>query len=177
MEIRKLDQMFEVLATRPKKRLVGRLFQYGTGSGAITRLNPDKRFWADDNAPVLSQNALVDDPIERATFVAEYDRQPFFNGAGEGLPPFFKTLLPEGPLRRHLELIGKVDKGDDFGLLSVCGTDLPGAVYVQQAPLDRKSVAEVVTQGNDALEMSVIDQPLAGELLALLLGVRGCFAA
>ena len=68
----------------PNKRLVGRLFQYGTGSGAITRLNPDKRFWADDNAPVLSQNALVDDPIERATFVAEFDRQPFFNGAGEG---------------------------------------------------------------------------------------------
>jgi len=93
----------------PKKRLVGRLFQYGTGSGAITRLNPEKGFWADDNAPVLSQNALVDDPIERATFVAEYDRQPFFNGVGEGLPPFFKNLLPEGPLRRHLELIGKVD--------------------------------------------------------------------
>ena len=144
----------------PKKRLVGRLFQYGTGSGAITRLIPDKRFWADDNAPVLSQNALVDDPIERATFVAEYDRQPFFNGVGEGLPPFFKNLLPEGPLRRHLELIGKVDKGDDFGLLSVCGTDLPGAVYVQQAPLDRKSVAEVVTQGNDALEMTVTPVPL-----------------
>ena len=103
----------------PKKRLVGRLFQYGTGSGAITRLIPDKRFWADDNAPVLSQNALVDDPIERATFVAEYDRQPFFNGVGEGLPPFFKNLLPEGPLRRHLELIGKLDKGDGVGLLSV----------------------------------------------------------
>ena len=29
----------------PKKRLVGRLFQYGTGSGAITRLNPEKGFW------------------------------------------------------------------------------------------------------------------------------------
>ena len=43
----------------PNKLLVGRLFQYGTGSGAITRLNPEKGFWADDNAPVLSQNALM----------------------------------------------------------------------------------------------------------------------
>lgn len=53
-----------------------------------------------------------------------------------------------------------LDKGDDFGLLSVCGTDLPGAVYVQQAPLDNKSVADVVTQGNDALEMTVTPVPL-----------------
>ena len=81
----------------PKKRLVGRLFQYGTGSGAITRLNPEKGFWADDNAPVLSQNALVDDPIERAAFVAEHDRQPFFNGVGEGLPPFLRTCCPRDP--------------------------------------------------------------------------------
>ena len=85
----------------PNKLLVGRLFQYGTGSGAITRLNPEKGFWADDNAPVLSQNALVDDPIERATFVAEFDRQPLFNGAGEGLPQFFKNLLH--PLRVVME--------------------------------------------------------------------------
>ena len=33
-------------------------------------------------------------------------------------------------------------------------------MYVQQAPLDRKSVAEVVTQGNDALEMTVTPVPL-----------------
>ena len=50
---------------------------------------------------------------------------------------------------------GGVDKGDDFGLLSVCGTDLPGAVYVEPAPLDPKSVARIVTQNNDALEPTV----------------------
>lgn len=144
----------------PSKRLVGLLFQYGTGPNAITRLVPEPSFWNDDAAPVLSQNALVADPMARAAFLAEYTAQPFFNGEGDQLPSFFLNLLPEGPLRRHLEQIGHLDKGDDFGLLSLCGTDLPGAVYVEQAPLDNTSVAKVVTQGNDALEMTVTPVPL-----------------
>lgn len=139
----------------PRKRLVGVLFQYGTGAGAITRLVPDQGFWSDPAAPILSLNARVQDAQVRAVFLAEYAAQPFFNGEGERLPAFFWNLLPEGPLRRHLEQIGGVDKGDDFGLLSVCGTDLPGAVYVEQAPLDPQSVAGIVTQNNDALEPTV----------------------
>lgn len=144
----------------PQKLLVGLLFQYGTGPNAITRLVPEPKFWNDSEAPVFSQNALVADPQARAAFLAEYTAQPFFNGEGDQLPPFFLNLLPEGPLRRHLEQIGHLDKGDDFGLLSLCGTDLPGAVYVEQAPLDNKSVAKVVTQDNDALEMTVTPVPL-----------------
>lgn len=144
----------------PKKRLVGLLFQYGAGHTATTRLIPDLDFWQDDDAPVFSQNALVADPQLRMAFLAEYKAQPFFNGVGDKLPSFFTNLLPEGPLRRHLEQIGNLDKGDDFGLLSLCGTDLPGAVYVDQGPLDNKSVAKVVTQNNDALEMTVTPLPL-----------------
>ena len=139
----------------PRKRLVGLLFQYGAGPNAITRLKPDMGFWGDAGAPLLSLNARVQDAQERAVFLAEFASQPFFNGEGDKLPSFFANLLPEGPLRRHLEQIGKLDPGDDFGLLSVCGTDLPGAVYVDKAPLDPKSVAQIVTQGNDALEVTV----------------------
>ncbi len=138
-----------------RQRLVGVLFQYGTGATAITQLVPDRGFWDDPAAPLLSLNARVQDAQARAVFLAEYAAQPFFNGEGERLPAFFWNLLPEGPLRRHLEQIGGVDKGDDFGLLSVCGTDLPGAVYVEPAPLDPKSVARIVTQNNDALEPTV----------------------
>lgn len=144
----------------PRKRFVGVLFQYGMGAAAITRLVPDQGFWSDDQAPVFSLNARVQDAQARAVFLAEYVAQPFFNGAGETLPAFFWNLLPEGPLRRHLEQISDLEKGDDFGLLSVCGTDLPGAVYVEQAPLDSLSVAKVVTQEHDALEASVSPMPL-----------------
>lgn len=144
----------------PRKRFVGVLFQYGMGANAITRLVPDQGFWSDDKAPVLSLNARVQDAQARALFLAEYVAQPFFNGEGETLPAFFWNLLPEGPLRRHLEQISDLEKGDDFGLLSVCGTDLPGAVYVEQAPLDNQSVSKVVTQDHDALEASVSPMPL-----------------
>lgn len=144
----------------PDKKRVGLLFQYGSGSTAITRLIPDEHFWRDDHAPVLSQSGLVADSVRRAAFVAEHAKQPFFNGTGDKLPAFFHNLLPEGPLRQHLEQIGKLEKGDDFALLSVCGTDLPGAVYVEPAPLDASSVASVVTQHNDALEPTVTPLPL-----------------
>lgn len=156
MRYRALDVF---LGDQPRRR-VGLLFQYGTGRSAITRLVPDGGYWNADNAPVFAQLALVADPDTRAAFLAQYAAQPFFNGEGELLPPFFQNLLPEGPLRRHLEELGQLAKDDHFGLLSLCGTDLPGAVYVRPAPLDKQSIAAVVTQHNDALEMSVVPVPV-----------------
>lgn len=144
----------------PAKRRVGLLYQYGAGRTAITRLVPDLKYWMDDSAPILSRNAWVADSAMRAAFLAENSVQPFFNAEGEMLPNWFQNLLPEGPLRRHLEEIGGLDKGDHFGMLSLCGTDLPGAVYVTPASLDRASVSRVVTQDNDALEMSVVPMPV-----------------
>ena len=44
----------------------------------------------------------------------------------------------------------------------MCGTDLPGNVYATPAPEDREAMARVVTQGHDALEMTVIEAPVAG---------------
>jgi len=144
----------------PGRRRVGVLFQYGAGRNAITRLVPERTYWMDDTAPILSRNAWVSDRDRRAVFLSEYAMQPFFNGDGEALPNFFQNMLPEGPLRRHLEEIGGLDKGDHMGLLSLCGTDLPGAVYVSPASTDRDSMARIVTQHNDALEMSVSPMPM-----------------
>jgi serine/threonine-protein kinase HipA len=47
------------------------------------------------------------------------------------LPVFFANLLPEGRLRTLLESRGLVDERDDFGLLILLGSDLPGAVVVE----------------------------------------------
>ena len=142
------------------RRFVGQLFQFGEGASAITRLVPDRSYWTLDDMPVLAQFAVQENPDDRFKFVLEAALQPFFNGEGEALPPFFQNMLPEGPLRTHLESIGDLDKGDDFALLSMCGTDLPGAVYVAPADMTRESIARVVTQNNDALEMSVSPMPL-----------------
>lgn len=143
------------------EQLVGLLFQYGEGPATITRLLPDDSYWMDDNAPRLSWSAVVDDHDARRAFWTNPATNPFFNGAGGRLPSFFQNLLPEGPLRRHLENIRQCDKDDHFEILAACGTDLPGNVYVRPAHLDREKLAAVVTQKTDALEMTVTADPMA----------------
>lgn len=157
MKYRALDVF---LGQGQDRRFVGQLFQYGEGGTAMTRLVPDKAFWTSGDMPVLSQFAVIHTEDERIKFFMEAAQQPFFNGEGETLPPFFQNMLPEGPLRQHLESIGELSKGDHFGLLSMCGTDLPGAVYVQPATYTQESIARVVTQNNDALEMTVTPMPV-----------------
>lgn len=140
-------------------RPAGLLFQYGEGANAITRFVPRDDFWQDTQAPVLSW-ATVTAPEERAAFWRGSARVPFFNGPGTGLPAFFQNLLPEGALRRHLAQLRGCAVDDHFELLATCGTDLPGAVYAHPASLDRGQVAGIVTQHHDALEMSVVADPM-----------------
>jgi len=138
----------------------GLLFQYGTGSTALTRFIPDEAFWSNTASPVLSWAAMDDDPQRREIFWRSYVSTPFFNAEGGRLPAFFQNLLPEGPLRRHLEELRGCGPNDHFDLLAACGTDLPGNVYAYPAHLDADALAGVVTQHNDALEMSVTADPL-----------------
>ena len=138
----------------------GLLFQYGTGSTALTRFIPDPSFWSRPDAPVLSWAATDDDPQRHEIFWRSYVSTPFFNAEGGRLPAFFQNLLPEGPLRRHLEELRGCGPRDHFDLLAACGTDLPGNVYAYPAHLDADALAAVVTQHNDALEMSVTADPL-----------------
>ena len=143
-------------------RLVGVLFQYGQGAGAITRLQPEPSYWLDARAPVLSWATHFNEPGDRAAFVAQYTVQPFFNGVGERLPRFFQNLLPEGPLRKHLEQLRGCAPDDHFDLLAMCGDDLPGAVRATPSAQSRTATAAIVTQHQDALEVSVVDDPVAG---------------
>ncbi|HEY3046955.1 MAG TPA: type II toxin-antitoxin system HipA family toxin [Polaromonas sp.] len=138
----------------------GLLFQYGTGNTALTRFVPDEAFWSNPASPVLSWAAMDDDPQRREIFWRSYVNTPFFNAEGGRLPAFFQNLLPEGPLRRHLEELRGCGPNDHFDLLAACGTDLPGNVYAYPAHLDADALAGVVTQHNDALEMSVTADPL-----------------
>jgi serine/threonine-protein kinase HipA len=144
------------------ERKVGLLFQYGEGAATITRLLPDDGYWKDEQAPLLSWATVIEDPEARRAFWRNPATHPFFNGTGGQLPGFFQNLLPEGPLRRHLESIRKCGKDDHFEILAACGTDLPGNVYVWPAHLDREEIAEIVTQKNDALEVTVTAEPMAG---------------
>jgi Uncharacterized protein related to capsule biosynthesis enzymes len=54
------------------------------------------------------------------------------------LPPFFAGLLPEGALRGRLAATrGRKLDTDDFGILVAAGEDLPGAVTVVPADIDK----------------------------------------
>lgn len=147
------------LAIQLGQRPAGLLFQYGEGDTAITRFIPRADFWQDPQAPVLSW-ATVTAPAERAAFWGGSATLPFFNGAGTRLPAFFQNLLPEGALRQHLAQLRGCAADDHFELLATCGTDLPGAVYARPVTLDREQVAAIVTQHHDALEMSVVADPM-----------------
>jgi serine/threonine-protein kinase HipA len=49
------------------------------------------------------------------------------------VPPFFSNLLPEGRLREYLAEVAGVKEAREFFLLWLLGTDLPGAVIVQES--------------------------------------------
>jgi serine/threonine-protein kinase HipA len=153
MRLRTLDVFLQ-------ERKVGQLFQYGEGANAITRLVPEEEFWADNQAPVLSWAAATQ-PQEREAFWRAYVTVPFFNGDGPVLPTFFQNMLPEGVLRRHLAQERGCALDDHFELLAACGTDLPGAVYAYPAAVTADATAAIVTQHNDALEVTVTAEPLA----------------
>ena len=70
----------------------GLLFQYGTGSTALTRFIPDEAFWSDPASPVLSWSATDDDAQRCEIFWRSYVTTPFFNAEGGRLPAFFQAF-------------------------------------------------------------------------------------
>lgn len=58
---------------------------------------------------------------------------------GQTLPDFFANLIPEGRLRELIEEIAGLDVGDDLGLLGHVGADLPGAITVRPADVEKDS--------------------------------------
>lgn len=151
---------FRLLDIRLQNRLVGQLFQYGEGATALTRFLPNEEFWRDPESPVLSWATVVPEE-RRPQFWTSVADGPFFNGAGTALPSFFQNMLPEGALRRHLAQVRNCSVDDHFEILAACGTDLPGAVYAYPADTSPQHVASIVTQHNDALEVTVVAEPIA----------------
>ena len=89
---------------------------------------------------------------------------PIFNGEvgsrGEKLlPAFFQNLLPEGVFRNHVADQAKINPADHMAMLAACGNDLPGNVRAKWRDISRNQLQQLVTQNNDALEMTVWAEP------------------
>lgn len=138
---------------------IGRLFSYGD----ICRFVADADLAAEAPdglpRPVLSLSMLAADPLAQAALWANV-QSPLFNAQGGKLPNFFQNLLPEGVLRQHIAGLRGCAENDHFELLAACGADLPGAVTVHYEETSARQLQRLVTQDNDALEMSVVDMPL-----------------
>lgn len=144
---------------------VGVLFQYVLGEAhVVNRFVADDAFAARANAPVVSLSMLADDALAQRALWSEINAT-LFNGrysAANGylLPAFFQNLLPEGVFRDHVAAQRGCDPKDHFEVLAACGRDLPGNIYAQPLALSRDQLARYVTQGVDALEMTVTADPL-----------------
>lgn len=140
---------------------IGKLFKFFNGTAEpVIRFVADESFIAMLDAPLLSLSMVAEDAERQKAFWNDVTRQIAFNGANGRLPVFFQNLLPEGVFRRHLAQLRNCDAKDHFELLAACGSDLPGALKAIPVQLNGTELARLVTQGNDALEMSVTADPL-----------------
>ncbi len=154
---------------------VGSLFEIDDGR---IYFRFDDAYAKDPSRPILSQvylmapsaRALAADPAraraeaEAATVAQLLDPALAVNrGDGHfGLPPFFQNLLPEGALRRQLVADHHLAERDEFGLLAVCGEDLPGDVWAVAEALEDRRLGRLITQGHDSWEMSSGQVPTPG---------------
>lgn len=140
------------------ERAIGYLVRY---DDTVT-LQFDAAYVADPRRPVLSvrfRNPSSDD-ITRQLLVGRSGNDRF--GTLKNLPVFFANCLPEGLLKKHLSALAPAIASDDaFALLGRLGRDLPGAVRLapENEP-SRSLLAEVLTQNNDNVELSVLPEPL-----------------
>jgi serine/threonine-protein kinase HipA len=154
--------------------LQGRHIGWLCEAGRVTRFIAADDYMANARRPTLSMSMTVpgENGLTRKTLTNYFDRA-VYRERGE-LPPFFAGLLPEGALRRRLAATRKDPRDmDDFGVLAAAGEDLPGAVQVRPADLDKLTAtarAFGVTGGSDNLEIGVPEQ--AAEGAASLSGVQ-----
>lgn len=155
-----------VLVIKLHGQRVGVLFEF-----APENVQPIVRFVVDEDyarqrfgaLPVLSESFRAAEPDQQQSFWL--DRvSPAFNlfvggKADLQLPTFFQNLLPEGIFRRHVASQARIDPQDNFKLLAACGLDLPGAVTAEWESLERGDLQQLITQGQDALEVTVWAEP------------------
>jgi len=141
---------------------------HGQRIGAMSRLAGGRHLFAFDEA-------YVDDP-DRPTLSLS------FRSASQGLvthvprtamhlPPFFSNLLPEGALRDYLAARAGIRPNREFALLSLLGSDLPGAVTVRPFDVDEGRASGAAPNG------PVTNGPQAPLLKFSLAGVQLKFSA
>lgn len=155
-----------VLVIKLHGQRVGILFEFSPEN-----VQPIMRFAVDESyarqrfgsEPVLSESYRAADPSQQQSYWL--DRvSPAFNlvlGAKGDLqlPTFFQNLLPEGVFRKHVANEAKIDQKDNFRMLAACGKDLPGAVTAEWENIGRDALQNLITQGQDALEVTVWAEP------------------
>lgn len=133
----------------------------GVDAGSLFGLDDGRVYFRFDEAyalnrqrPILSLSFMAGD--EAATQAQLLDPAlASLAGAGQGkLPVFFRNLLPEGVLRKHLVSVGKLNRDDELGLLALCGADLPGDVAAVAETLSEAQLGRLITQSRDSYEMS-----------------------
>lgn len=149
----------------PEDERVGVLFQYALANDTVvTRFVADEAFIKRAAQPTLSYLYLADSPAEQEALWRDV-RSTEMNGrfsekGGWLLPAFFQNLLPEGVFRDRVAELRGCDPKDNFEMLAACGRDLPGAVYAGPVAVTREEMERYVTERHDALEMSVVAEPM-----------------
>jgi serine/threonine-protein kinase HipA len=145
-----------------------RVTMYGQEVGEIWRggdgrlqFQLSRSYWGLKNRPVVGQ-WFEDQRRERV-----YREQDAWRA-----PRFFANDLPEGVVRRLIERQHDLSPGDDFGLLTVLGRDLPGALEVTpggdwRGDVGQQTQAEVVTDPWPLAEETKLRFSLAGVQLKL----------
>jgi serine/threonine-protein kinase HipA len=114
----------------------------------------DGSYAINSTRPVLSTAFIADSEPETQ---AQLLNPGLASTIGEGngrLPVFFRNLLPEGMLRKHLVSSGGLEERDELGLLAYCGEDLPGDVWAVAETLEEPALGRLLTQGRESYEMS-----------------------
>jgi serine/threonine-protein kinase HipA len=136
-------------------RRFGKLFQYAD----LCRFVAEPELVASPPPEVLSLSMVASDPPTQSALWSDV-KNPLFNAQSGMLPSFFQNLLPEGVLRSHIAQLRGCRENDYFELLAACGGDLPGAVSARPVSVDRGTLQRLITQDQDALEMSVVELPM-----------------
>lgn len=161
-----------LLTPRGERQHVGHLFRWGhQQANGLIRFVPAADYVKDSKRATLGLQFVAEDEPTTQRLLQDIHAAEF-NGyraapsrsspAGPlQLPNWFQNLLPEGTFRAHIAELRGCAEDDFFELLAACGSDLPGAVLalpVQDA--SRELMQALVTEGQDALEMSVSEVPL-----------------
>ncbi|NJS37067.1 MAG: hypothetical protein HC765_12710 [Brachymonas sp.] len=136
--------------------LVGHVYRYAK----LTKLMFAESYISDAKRPVLSTSfAVPGNEAATRTLLSRFT-QADRTGEGGKLPNFLSNALPEGALRDRMAALAGTHRDDEFAILAACAQDLPGAVRVRaiNAP-DRQLMQRLVTQDQDALEVSVVPRP------------------